>query len=86
MNAAEQDKERYIKEFNDYKLTDAYKSFIQKQAAQKKKIQKKEKSTTESSPSKSSSANTKSVENNVKVIIIQLLFQILNQIKIKNMN
>jgi hypothetical protein len=37
LDAAEQDKERYNREFNDYKQTDAYKIFLEKQSAKKKK-------------------------------------------------
>ncbi|KAL7294392.1 hypothetical protein TKK_0012397 [Trichogramma kaykai] len=42
LDAAEKDKERYSKEFEEYKKTDAYKTFLQKKAAKKKKDQKKD--------------------------------------------
>lgn len=37
LDAAEKEKERYLKELNQYKQTDAYKIFMEKQAAEKKK-------------------------------------------------
>lgn len=42
LDAAEKDKERYSREFEEYKKTDAYKTFLQKKAAKKKKDQKKD--------------------------------------------
>lgn len=67
MDAAEQDKERYTKEFNEYKQTESYKIFIEKQAAEKKKGKKKEKSKEKNGTHNNTSS--KSVENNSKVSV-----------------
>ncbi|XP_008209457.1 high mobility group protein 20A [Nasonia vitripennis] len=69
LDAAEQDKERYNREFNDYKQTDAYKLFLEKQATKKeKKNQKKEKESngtdTSTAPPAASENNTSRKEKN----------------------
>lgn len=66
MDAAEQDKERYSKEFNEYKQTESYKIFLQKQIAEKKKGKKKEKTKEKNGTLNSNSSSSKSVENNAK--------------------
>lgn len=66
MDAAEQDKERYSKEFEEYKKTDAYKAFLEKQAAKKeKKVKKGKNEKTETH--NSTAIETPPATNNVNI-------------------
>lgn len=73
LDAAEQDKERYNKEFNDYKQTDAYKLFLEKQSTKKdKKEVKKEK---ESNGTDTIAPTPTATENNVWAFVnLNILF------------
>lgn len=75
LDAAEQDKERYIKEFNDYKQTDAYTAFLEKQKErEKKKSTAKQKESKESKKEKNGTDTPNStIVHKVKLIIIREL-------------
>ena len=47
LDAAEQDKERYNREFSDYKQTEAYRLFSEKQSSEKQQENKKERNGTD---------------------------------------
>ncbi|XP_058805003.1 high mobility group protein 20A-like [Phymastichus coffea] len=66
LDAAEQDKERYSKEFEEYKKTDAYKAFVEKQAAKKDKKVKKEKNEADNSTTSEAPPATNNVPNQIK--------------------
>ena len=71
LDAAEQDKERYNREFNDYKQTDAYRLFLEKQSAEKQNELKKEKNGTDTNAASTSNSTT---EHNVRLLILFLFY------------
>ena len=71
LDAAEQDKERYNREFNDYKQTEAYRLFLEKQSAEKQNELKKERNGTDTI---TNSSTTTTSTTTLEHVILLFLF------------